>query len=115
MEVLIRRDAPHRRRSPGYARTWNRGASRTGIIRTPERPVTETERPPVNGGTVLISGASSGIGRKLAVQLAAWASVLVLVARRAWRLDELRASLLAQHPQLYVVGDRGRLVRPKAR
>ena len=52
---------------------------------------------------MLITGASSGIGRELAVQLAARVSALVLVARRAPRLDELRASLLAAHPRLHLV------------
>ncbi len=60
-------------------------------------------RPPVDGGTVLVTGASAGIGRELAVQLARRAGTLVLVARRAGRLEELRASLLAQHPRLQVV------------
>ena len=63
----------------------------------------ETARPPVDGGTVVITGASSGIGRELAVQPAARASALVLVARRAGRLDELRASLLAAQPRLQVM------------
>ena len=63
----------------------------------------ETARPPVDGGTVVITGASSGIGRELAVQLAARASALVLVARRAGRLEELRASLLAAQPRLQVM------------
>lgn len=52
---------------------------------------------------MLITGASSGIGREFAVQLAARASTMVLIARRAGRLDELRASLAAQHPQLHVM------------
>jgi len=60
-------------------------------------------RPPVDGGTVLVTGASAGIGRELAVQLARRAGTLVLVARRAGLLEELRASLLAQHPRLQVV------------
>lgn len=76
-------------------------------------------RPPVDGGTVLVTGASAGIGRELAVQLAARAGTLVLLARRAGRLEELRASLLAQHPRLKVValpvnlsdeGEAGRVV-----
>ncbi len=76
-------------------------------------------RPPVDGGTVLVTGASAGIGREFAVQLAARAGILVLLARRAGRLEELRAGLLAQHPQLKVValpvdlsdeGDVGRVV-----
>jgi len=60
-------------------------------------------RPPLDGGTVLVTGASSGIGRELAVQLAARAKTLALVARRTARLEELRATLVAQHPQLRVV------------
>jgi uncharacterized protein len=46
---------------------------------------------------------SAGIGRELAVQLAAWAGTLILLARRAGRLDELRTSLLVRHPQLQVL------------
>jgi hypothetical protein len=69
----------------------------------PKVVLTETARPPVDGGTVVITGASSGIGRELAVQLAARASALVLVARRAGRLEELRASLLAARPRLQVM------------
>src|SRR5580704_13917204 len=59
--------------------------------------------PPVDGGTILITGASAGIGRELAIQLAPRASVLILLARRAGRLEELRGSLLARHPQLQVL------------
>lgn len=60
-------------------------------------------RPPVDGGTVLVTGASAGIGRELAVQLAGRAGTLVLLARRAGRLDELRTELAARHPRLRVV------------
>jgi NAD(P)-dependent dehydrogenase (short-subunit alcohol dehydrogenase family) len=60
-------------------------------------------RPPVDGGTVLVTAASAGIGREIAVQLAARAGALVLLARRAGRLEELRASLPTQHPQLKAV------------
>ena len=63
----------------------------------------ETERPPLDGGTVLVTGASAGIGRELAVQLAARAGTLVLVARRIDRLEQLRRELLAGHPRLKVV------------
>src|SRR5258708_3858631 len=65
--------------------------------------MTVTVRPPVDGGLVLVTGALGGIGRELAVQLAARAGPLVLLARRAGLLEELRASLLARHPQLEVV------------
>jgi uncharacterized protein len=58
---------------------------------------------PLDGGTVLITGASAGIGRELAMQLAPRARALILLARRAGRLDELRTSLLARHPQLQVL------------
>jgi hypothetical protein len=60
-------------------------------------------RPPLDGGTILITGASSGIGRELARQLAGRAAALALVARRADRLEELAAELSAQHPRLRVV------------
>jgi short-subunit dehydrogenase len=56
------------------------------------------ERPPVDGGTVLITGASAGIGREFAVQLARRAGTLVLLARRARLLDELRDTLLVDQP-----------------
>src|SRR6202035_491407 len=62
-----------------------------------------TVRPPVDGGTVLITGASSGIGREFAAQLAARAGTLVVAARRAGLLEGLRAELMAAHPRLQVV------------
>ena len=65
--------------------------------------VAEHARPPIDGGTVLVTGASAGIGRELAVQLAPRARALVLLARRAGRLEELRTSLLAKHPRLQVL------------
>ena len=58
--------------------------------------------PPTNGRTVLITGASSGIGRELARGFAPRAGALVLVARRTGRLEELRAELEAAHPSLVV-------------
>jgi uncharacterized protein len=59
--------------------------------------------PPVDGGTVLVTGASAGIGRELARQLAPRARTLVLLARRAGHLEALRADLLAPQPHLRVV------------
>jgi short-subunit dehydrogenase len=50
----------------------------------------------------LITGASAGIGREFARQLAGRARTLVLVARREQRLNELRDELRKQNAQLTV-------------
>ena len=47
---------------------------------------------------VLITGASSGLGAEMARQLAARGHDLALAARRLDRLEELRAEILAAHP-----------------
>ena len=49
-----------------------------------------------------ITGASSGLGREFARQLAIRARSLVLVARREQRLSELRGELTQHHPDLVV-------------
>jgi hypothetical protein len=56
----------------------------------------------LNGCNALITGASAGIGREFARQLAARAKSLILVARREQRLNELRDELNHQHPNLGV-------------
>jgi short-subunit dehydrogenase len=56
----------------------------------------------VEGTTVLITGASAGIGREFARQLAGRARAIILVARRGQRLEELRAELMAVDPKLDV-------------
>jgi short-subunit dehydrogenase len=50
----------------------------------------------------LVTGASAGIGRELARQLAGRAGSLVLVARRRQRLEELRDELTRRDPNLNV-------------
>jgi hypothetical protein len=58
-------------------------------------------RPPLDG-VVLVTGASSGIGRELAKLFAERAKALVLVARRVDRLEELKKELVARRPALEV-------------
>lgn len=53
-------------------------------------------------GTILITGASSGLGEGMAREFAARGNNLALCARRTERLDELRDELLRQHPGLTV-------------
>lgn len=51
-----------------------------------------------NNDTALVTGSSGGIGEEFAVQLAQRGANLVLVARRADKLEELRDRLVAKHP-----------------
>ncbi|TNE89376.1 MAG: SDR family oxidoreductase [Deltaproteobacteria bacterium] len=59
-------------------------------------------RPPLDGA-VLITGASSGIGRALAFEFAPRARAIGLLARREDRLAELRDELLALRPSLEIL------------
>ncbi|MDX1890449.1 SDR family oxidoreductase [Mycolicibacterium sp. 050158] len=52
--------------------------------------------------TALITGSSGGIGEEFAIQLASRGVHLVLVARRAEKLAELRDTLLQRHPDLSI-------------
>src|SRR6266404_1989708 len=52
--------------------------------------------------SAVITGASAGIGREFARQLALRAQRIVLVARRSDRLEELRLELQARNPALQV-------------
>lgn len=51
---------------------------------------------------ILITGASSGLGRGMAREFAARGRNLALCARRVERLEELRDELLAKHPGIRV-------------
>lgn len=59
-------------------------------------------RPPIDDGTIVITGASGGLGVEFARQLAPRARLLVLVARRIDRLTELRHELTGLYPRLEV-------------
>ena len=56
----------------------------------------------IEGCNALITGASAGIGREFARQLATPAQTLVLIARREQRLNELRDELQNRNAQLNV-------------
>jgi uncharacterized protein len=58
--------------------------------------------PPIEGGTILLTGASAGIGRELANLLGMRARTLVLVARRRERLEQLARELRSRNPRLLV-------------
>ncbi|MEO7092863.1 MAG: SDR family NAD(P)-dependent oxidoreductase [Polyangiales bacterium] len=60
-------------------------------------------RSSVDGGVVLVTGASSGIGRELAMLIGPRAKAIVLAARRKDRLLELSRELQARTPHLQVL------------
>src|SRR5690348_15242842 len=57
----------------------------------------------LRGRRILITGASSGIGRSLAEQLAAAGSRLVLAARSSEKLEALAASLATHNPDVVAI------------
>jgi short-subunit dehydrogenase len=56
----------------------------------------------LNSCNALITGASVGLGREFARQLASRARSLILVARREQKLDELHHELAQQYPNLTI-------------
>jgi short-subunit dehydrogenase len=54
-------------------------------------------------GTILITGASSGLGAEMARQFAALGYDLAITARRTDRLDVLAAEIIAAHPDRTVI------------
>ncbi len=56
----------------------------------------------LTGCRALVTGASAGIGREFACQLAQHAGALVLIARRLDLLEELRAELTKKNPNLNI-------------
>ena len=53
----------------------------------------------IEGSTILVTGASSGIGAALAPQLAERGATVGIVARRADRLEEVLEQCLAHSPE----------------
>jgi len=66
-------------------------------------PVREVPVPTIRDQTILITGASSGLGHGLALALAGHHNRFVLTARRKERLDALAAQLEARGSQALVV------------
>lgn len=60
----------------------------------------------IEGLRTIVTGASSGIGRELSIELAKQGARLILTARRAERLEELRAAIAPLDAEaVLVVGD----------
>ena len=66
----------------------------------------------VNGKTILITGASSGIGRAAAIKLARAGGIPLLVARSADKLEDVRDEIVARRRQRLRL--HGRRLRPES-
>ena len=87
---------------PAMHRT-SRGCGTTGTARwTPGLRRGGTLKEALDGKHVLITGASSGIGRSAAVKIAAAGGVPLLVARNVDKLEEVRAEIVAAGGTAYV-------------
>ena len=64
----------------------------------PTTPVTPIRSLDLSGMTVLVTGASSGIGRATATSLAACGADLILLARNETSLAQVRSEIEHQHP-----------------
>lgn len=68
-----------------------------GALREPTRaPRPRTLRDALSGKRVVITGASSGIGKAIALEVAAHGGVALLVARKREALDEVRGQIETQ-------------------
>ncbi|WP_330179711.1 SDR family NAD(P)-dependent oxidoreductase [Nocardia sp. NBC_01503] len=67
------------------------------------RPFGPTLRDRVAGKTVLITGASSGIGRALALRVADAGAIVVVTARRTSELDQLAAEIRTRGGQAFAI------------
>ncbi|MFE3193598.1 SDR family NAD(P)-dependent oxidoreductase [Nocardia sp. NPDC059240] len=67
------------------------------------RPFGPTLRDRVAGKTVLITGASSGIGRDLAVRVAAEGAIVLVTARRTGELEQLVAEIRGRGGQAFAI------------
>src|SRR5450631_1379168 len=86
--------------SSNGARTRGRGRNRLENARASSARAMSGFK--IDGCNALITGASAGIGREFARQLAGRAASLVLVARRGERLEQLQDELIKRDPNLHV-------------
>eukprot|EP00397_Hematodinium_sp_SG-2012_P036506 GEMP01039413.1.p1 GENE.GEMP01039413.1~~GEMP01039413.1.p1 ORF type:complete len:284 (+),score=56.24 GEMP01039413.1:51-854(+) len=56
----------------------------------------------IAGNNVLVTGATAGIGEQIAIQFGELGCNLILIGRRAERLENLKAVILKQSPQITV-------------